>query len=169
MAVPSTETYLTGIPTNDLLVNYDDEYRKQIWKDLGIDCEKKAILYAPTFREYGHLGSIDMPEVDFDKWHQLLGDDFVIIYRAHPSTGARMIKDKEWFIDATNREEIEPLMVASDALITDYSGLMTDYSIMHQPIYLWTYDYEQYENTRGLYFDGRKFCLVRKKRRSYCQ
>lgn len=47
-------------------------------------------------------------------------------------------------------------MIASDMLVSDYSGLIPDYSIMHKPIYLWTYDYVQYEEARGLYFDIRK-------------
>ena len=148
--------YMTGIPTNDILSNHDSCYRDQIRKELGINGDKKAILYAPTFREYSHLGAVDMPDVDFNMWHQLLGDDFVILYRAHPESDKKSYKGQDWFIDVTKWESIEPLMIASDLLISDYSGLITDYSIMHKPIYLWTYDYYQYESTRGLYFDVRK-------------
>ena len=156
LAVSSDEAYLTGTPTNDILANYDEKYRTAIRKELGIEDNKKAILYAPTFREYSHLGSTDMPEVDFFKWHRLLGDDYVILYRAHPESNAKPIRNEDWFVDVTKWEDIEPLMIASDALISDYSGLITDYSIMHKPIFLWTYDYEQYEKTRGLYFDVRQ-------------
>ncbi len=156
LAVSSDEAYLTGAPTNDILANYDEKYRNAIRKELGIKDNEKAILYAPTFREYSHLGSTDMPEVDFFKWHRLLGDDYVILYRAHPESNAKPIRNEDWFVDVTKWEDIEPLMIASDALISDYSGLITDYSIMHKPIFLWTYDYEQYEKTRGLYFDVRK-------------
>jgi len=155
-SIPSDEVFMTGAPTNDILVNYDEKFRNAIRKELGIEDGKKAILYAPTFREYSHLGSTDMPEVDFFKWHRLLGDDYVILYRAHPELNARPIRNEEWFVDVTKWEDIELLMIASDILISDYSGLITDYSIMHKPIYLWTYDYEQYEETRGLYFDVRK-------------
>ncbi len=155
LAVSSDEAYLIGVPTNDILANYDEKYRNAIRKELGIEDGKKAILYAPTFREYSHLGATDMPEVDFFKWHYLLGEDYVILYRAHPESNAKPIRDENWFIDVTKCEDIEPLMIASDILISDYSGLITDYSIMHKPIYLWTYDYEQYEKSRGLYFDVR--------------
>lgn len=149
-------SYLTGTPTNDILANYNEEYRRKIRKELGIKDGKKAILYAPTFREYKSGDSYEMPQVDFEKWHEWLGDSFVILYRAHPVAKSSIIKNGDWFVDVSNESDIEPLMIASDMLISDYSGLITDYSIMHKPIYLWTYDYEQYDKFRGLYFDVRK-------------
>lgn len=149
-------TYLTGTPTNDILANYSEDYRKNIRKELGVKDGKKAILYAPTFREYKSGDSYDMPEVDFMKWHECLGDGFVILYRAHPVANFSTMKYGDWFVDVSNVSDIEPLMIASDMLISDYSGLITDYSIMHKPIYLWTYDYEKYDKFRGLNLDVRK-------------
>lgn len=150
------KSYLTGIPTNDVLSNNNEETRNRIRAELGIKPGKIAILYAPTFREYRHYGTFDMPDADFDKWHNILGEDYVILYRAHPIAMTNAQSNKEWFIDVTGYERIEPLMIASDLLVSDYSGLITDYSIMGKPIFLWTYDYEQYDKARGLYFDIRK-------------
>ena len=150
------QVYLTGAPTNDVLCDYDEDYRNSIRAELGIGKDKIAILYAPTFREYRHFGTFDMKEVDFAKWHRILGDGYVILYRAHPIAMYQSQRDKDWFFDVTNYERIEPLMIASDILVSDYSGLIPDYSIMNKPIYLWTYDYEQYQETRGLYFDIRE-------------
>lgn len=154
LSIPQDEVYLTGAPTNDILANYNEEFKNSLREKIGIN-NKKAILYAPTFREYRHIGTFDMPEVDFEKWHNLLGDDFVILYRAHPISNVTLKSEENWFIDVTQWRDIEPLMIASDILVSDYSGLITDYSIMHKPIYLWTYDYEQFEEARGLYFDVR--------------
>ena len=156
MSISSDEAYLIGIPTNDILANYNADDRKTMRKKLGIEENKKAILYAPTFREYRQVGTYDMPAVDFNRWHEILGNEYVILYRAHPISDATTNKNEGWFLDVTKCENIEPLMIASDILISDYSGLITDYSIMHKPIYLWTYDYEQYDKVRGLYFDVRK-------------
>lgn len=154
--IPIDQVYLTGAPTNDILSNYDEDYRLSIRAKLGVEANKKAILFAPTFREYRHYGTFDMPEVDFEKWHDILGDDYVLLYRAHPIAMLKKNSNKDWFIDVTYYSEIESLMIASDILVSDYSGLIPDYSIMHKPIYLWTYDYEQYQETRGLYFDIRE-------------
>ena len=154
--IPYSEVYMIGTPTNDILSSYSMDYRNEIRNELGIPKSKKAILYAPTFREYNNIGTFETATVDFEKWHNYLGEDYVILYRAHPISLSKQKEKKEWFIDATNYNSIEPLMIASDILVSDYSGLIPDYSIMHKPIYLWTYDYEQYEKVRGLYFDIRK-------------
>ena len=150
------KVYMTGTPTNDILTCYTIEDRNKIREELGIPQSKKAILYAPTFREYNSIGTFETKIVDFEKWHRFLGDDYVILYRAHPISISKQKETERWFVDATNYNRIEPLMIASDMLVSDYSGLIPDYSIMHKPIYLWTYDYDQYEKARGLYFDIRK-------------
>lgn len=154
--IPIDNVYITGAPTNDILTAKDDNYRKLLRKQLGIPEGRTAILYAPTFREYRNYGTFDMAEVDFSKWHELLGNDYVILYRAHPIAMTDSKNNSDWFIDVTQHESIEQLMIASDILVSDYSGLITDYSIMHKPIYLWTFDYEKYQEARGLYFDIRR-------------
>lgn len=156
MNISIDNVYLTGAPTNDILANYSSGYRDKIRNELGIKHGKKAILYAPTFREYQNYGTFDMPEVNFKKWHEILGNDYVILYRAHPIAMYDCKDYEDWFIDVTTCESIEPLMIASDILISDYSGLIPDYSITEKPIFLWTYDYELYNKERGLYFDIRK-------------
>ena len=42
----------------------------------------------------------------------------------------------------------------SDMLITDYSSVMFDYSILKRPMFFYAYDLEKYRNDlRGFYFD----------------
>lgn len=154
--LPLSCVYMTGTPTNDILSSFSLDYRNKIRDEFGISRHMKVILYAPTFREYNSIGTFETKTVDFEKWHNYLGDDYVILYRAHPISTSKQKEKEKWFIDATEYNRIEPLMIASDMLVSDYSGLIPDYSIMHKPIYLWTYDYEQYEKVRGLYFDIRK-------------
>ena len=148
------DIYLTGMPKNDILANCSIADRKKIRKDLGIEGDDiKTILYAPTFREYRHIGTFDTPDVDFHKWHEYLGEGYTILYRAHPISEANVVIKEKWFIDVTEYDSIEPLMLASDILVSDYSGLIPDYSILQKPIYLWIYDYAQYKEKRGLYID----------------
>ena len=44
-------------------------------------------------------------------------------------------------------------MKISDILISDYSSIMFDYSILKRPIYSYAYDYEEYLEKRGMYID----------------
>jgi CDP-glycerol glycerophosphotransferase len=47
-------------------------------------------------------------------------------------------------------------MIVSDLLISDYSSIFFDYSILGKPMLCYAYDYEEYSKKRGLYFDIRK-------------
>ena len=46
---------------------------------------------------------------------------------------------------------------AADFLISDYSSVLIDYSIMDKPMLHFTYDYDKYSSLRGMYFDIRDF------------
>lgn len=144
---------IVGFPKNDILVNYKEEYRSQIRKKLGIPKDKKAILYAPTFREYRDLQ--EAFNMNVEEWKKALQDRYVLLYRAHPVVLSSVKETDSFFYDETNYEVVEDLMIASDLLISDYSGLIFDYCLMHKPIYLWTYDYDEYQKRRGLYIDLR--------------
>lgn len=145
---------IVGFPKNDILVKYTGEYRQRIREQLGIPKDKKAILYAPTFREYKDLQ--EAFNMNIEDWKKKLQDRYVLLYRAHPVILSSVKKTDSFFYDVTNYEVVEDLMIASDMLISDYSGLIFDYCLMHKPIYLWTYDYEEYKKRRGLYIELKK-------------
>ena len=46
-----------------------------------------------------------------------------------------------------------PLLPLIDGLITDYSSIGIDYLLYNKPIYYFTYDLEEYENSPGCYFE----------------
>ena len=51
-------------------------------------------------------------------------------------------------------EDIALLYLVSDMLITDYSSVMFDYSLLNRPCLFFAYDLENYkDNLRGFYFD----------------
>jgi CDP-glycerol glycerophosphotransferase (TagB/SpsB family) len=56
-------------------------------------------------------------------------------------------------VDATDEPSVEDVMLASDALVTDYSALMFDYANLDRPIVLHADDREAYAASRGTYFD----------------
>lgn len=152
--IPVNKIKVIGMPKNDLLVHYSKELRDSIRKDLGIPEGKKAILYAPTFREEANFKEVF--DVNVNLWKSVLGNDYVLLYRAHPVVSSDNKKNDSFFIDVTNYEVVEDIMIASDILVSDYSGIIFDYCIMNKPIFLWPYDYEKYNKVRGLYFDIRK-------------
>ena len=154
LGMPAEKVKVLGYPKNDILVNYSKDYRVQIRQKLGINENKIAVLYAPTFREEDDFN--ERFDINVKLWHEILGDDYVLLYRAHPVVTTTSKKNDDFFIDTTSYDVVEDVMIAADILVSDYSGIIFDYSVMAKPIFLWPYDYDKYNEIRGLYFDIRK-------------
>ena len=150
-------TYLRcGMPRNEELWRADDEKRKLMRAKLSIPADKKIILYAPTWRESTDGGkSYEIkPPIHFDVWKKELGTEYIILFRAHHQTTKVLgVMYDEFVRDVSEYPAVNDLMIASDMLITDYSAISFDYSILCKPILCYAYDYETYLAERGTYFD----------------
>ncbi len=147
---------ITGFPKNDYLVNYSLEKRNSIRDKLGVPNGKTVIMYAPTFRE-GYLKDRDVL-VDFKKWEKVLGPQYIIWFRAHPIFASKVTldKDSEYVVDVSEYPDNNDLMIAADILISDYSGILTEFGVQNKPMFCYAYDYDDYVITRGLFFDVRE-------------
>ena len=145
-----------GYPKNDALAGATAEDRERILKKLSISPDKNVILYAPTFRD----GTSDDAEchINLKMWEDRLGDEFVFLFRAHPvvASGANIDSSTGFAYDVSSYPDNSELMIASDYLISDYSGIFFEYAVLRRPMFCYAYDYEEYQKTRGLYFDIRK-------------
>ncbi len=148
----------TGYPRNDFLFHYTKEDVKKWKEELGIAEDKKVVLYTPTWRDTQYTnGKITYQvEVDLDQLSKELGDDYVILFRAHHHVkkveGAQ--QENTNVINVANIDEINFLYIISDILITDYSSTMFDFAILNRPMVFFMYDLEEYANdVRGFYFD----------------
>jgi CDP-glycerol glycerophosphotransferase len=150
------EPLRVGYPRNDPLCATDREEKgAQLRKDLGIPADRKVLLYAPTFRR-GSAGSAAVFEPGFDllEFARRFGETHVLLVRAHylnrvevPSAAGGTVRDVSAHPDVTE------LMLASDALITDYSSVMFDYALLDRPLLFFTPDADAYAQDRGTYFD----------------
>lgn len=148
----------TGYPRNDILSNYPEELAVQIKERIGIKKNKKVILYAPTWRDnsFELKGYTFKLEVDFYRWREILGEDYVVIFKPHYLISNDFdlsgLKDFVYQIDAS--QDINLLYIVSDILITDYSSVFFDYAILKRPIYFYMYDLASYQSDlRGFYLD----------------
>lgn len=147
---------LSGLPRNDELYSVDASKVEEMRQHLNIPEDKKVLLYAPTWRESVDRGKTYnlAPPVDFKKWELELGNDYVLLFRAHHFTTQHMRIEFNSFIrDVSDYPAINDLMIASDILISDYSATIFDYCILERPIISFAYDYDEYKQTRGLYMD----------------
>ncbi|QBQ63517.1 glycosyltransferase [Actinobacillus indolicus] len=114
---------------------------------LGIPVNKKVILYAPTYRE---AGAVTLP-FNPKKLLKKLNNEYVIITKMHYLN--YLEKSYDNVVDCTSYSDMADLMKMADILISDYSSLVLDYAILNKPIVLFQYDYEEYMQQRGVYFD----------------
>lgn len=149
-----------GYPRNDVLFHGNKEENiRAIKKRMGIPLDKKVLLYAPTWRDNQFYNSKNYKfasQLDFDALREALEKEYVLIVKYH-----YLVKDTldwskyEGFIYQCNeKEEISSLYLVADALITDYSSVMFDYSLLNRPMFFFAYDLEAYrDELRGFYFD----------------
>lgn len=149
-----------GYPRNDYLSNYKEKDLAQIRAKIGIEnTDKKIILYAPTWRDNQHksgVGYVYSNPVDFDYLKDQLGDEYIILFRAHYLVASLFDFDKyKGFVyDVSQYDDINHLYIISDLLITDYSSVFFDYAILKRPMIFYMYDLEDYrDNIRGFYLD----------------
>lgn len=150
--------YRFGLPRNDELVKkYSFDEIKLIKNKLGIDDQNKIVLFAPTFREYSRNEFKEVIQeipLDFDSWRDRFGDNLVILFRAHYEVAKHLNLSKYSNVrDVSSYQSLNELMLISDVLISDYSSIFFDYSILHRPISCYAYDYYKYAHDRGMYID----------------
>ena len=143
----------TGYPRNDVLAGAPANSAPK----------KKTLLYAPTWRDDEYLdgGFYKCPSrPDFRKLEKLLGRDYRIIVKLHYLVKLRKGDIPEECIRSGfikvcgNERDISELYLKADGLITDYSSVFFDYSVLERPVFFFCYDLEQYrDELRGFYLD----------------
>jgi CDP-glycerol glycerophosphotransferase len=139
--------WVEGYPRNDVLTTGDASETRRA---LGIRPEDRVVLYAPTWRD-------DRSEmVDFlDPVAVADATDSVVLVRGHSRT---LLEGRDAsgprVIDVTGFPDTSLLLLAADALVTDYSSVMFDFSVTGKPMYFLVPDIEHYRGElRGFYFD----------------
>lgn len=144
-----------GYPRNDVYYTATAADIRAVRDRLGIPPTHRAILYAPTHRDYEAGWT---PRLDLATLADRLGEDTVLLVRGHyfydgspsPLTALRRTGR---IIDVSAYDPVEDLALAADALVTDYSSIMFDYANLDRPIVIHADDWETYRSTRGVYFD----------------
>ncbi|WP_416043174.1 CDP-glycerol glycerophosphotransferase family protein [Bacillus halotolerans] len=149
-----------GYPRNDILYSSNKESLiKKVKQELGINEDKKVILYAPTWRdnEFKKVGQYKFKlQFDLEEMKSELGESVVILLRMHylVSEQFNLGKYNDFVKDVSLYKDIRDLYLISDLLITDYSSVFFDYINLKKPIVFFVYDLPIYRDSiRGFYFD----------------
>ena len=154
-SVKKENVKVTGMPRVDHLFkeDYKQQVRKQFYEKYPQLKDKKILLYAPTFRGNIYKG---FHPVSFDakKIIQECDENTVLIYKYHPLMPCTLEEDER--IINMNHENTHDLFVVSDALISDFSSIIFDYSILDKPMYFFVPDLKQYMRRLGCFVDYEK-------------
>lgn len=153
--MPKEQILPLGVARTDYFYQEEtiEKLRSDSYRDYPDLVGKKLLLYAPTFRGRSHYQ--DAFELPFDVHYmrERLQDEYVLMIHLHPYMQAGLLLEDQSFaklIDHTYT--IQELLALTDILITDYSTVFFDYSLLDRPMVFYPYDLEEYKQERDFYY-----------------
>lgn len=142
-----------GSPRTDLLygmLENADVIRSKFDEKYPQAKGKKIVLYAPTFRDDPEKDSELLSSFDAKMLSAQLGAEYCLAVRLHPQLHACEVSNA---LDLTDYANPVELVLICDVLITDYSSICMDFSLLNKPTVFYAFDLEDYCATRNFYFD----------------
>ncbi|KZX10825.1 CDP-glycerol glycerophosphotransferase family protein [Methanobrevibacter filiformis] len=167
-----------GSSRTDLLLNnkFRNNAKKEFYNSYPELKNKKIILYAPTFRDETYVNSIKPSQnnesmdlsgnkqlnIDIFNLLNYLNEDWVLLLKLHPHISKNFSLDdlnidnsyNKRIYNVSNYKSLNTLMLVSNSLITDYSSIVFEYSLLNKKMVFYPYDLKDFElYSRGFYFD----------------
>ena len=157
--MPEASVVPTGIPRMDRYFDADK-------RAAGVAAARAAypqidgrttILFAPTYRGDGTKDAFyGFEHIDYAALHALCVErDAVVVIKMHPFVQERpaipeAFRDR--VLDGSAASiDVNDLLFAVDLLITDYSSIVFEYSVLDRPMLFFAYDLDDYVATRDFY------------------
>lgn len=159
--IPYNNVVPTGIPRTDVF--FDDNYKQKVTEEFYSQYpqlrDKKIIMFAPTFRgDVKETSYYPFEMFDVERFCDSIPDDYALIIKHHPFiTKPQPIpeKYKDRVLDLSASTEINDLLFVTDLIITDYSSLIFEASLLKIPMLFYVFDLDEYIRNRDFYFDLR--------------
>ena len=144
--IEKNKIFINSLPRIDYLLDKSltEEKIKEFYKQYPTYKNKKTILYVPTFRKNNDCTEIInkiVECIDFKKYN--------LIIKLHPLD---ITPDKELYTVDKKYDTYDLLKIA-DYVITDYSSIAFEASLLKKQLYFYMYDIEDYTEKRGLNFN----------------
>ena len=150
-----------GHPRNDVFFLPETDkaaIRRKVRAALGTGEDVKIALFAPTFRDNALAEGACI--YDFAAWKAALerrfGGIWTVAMRLHPmdaiALSESLVSLPAGVVNATDYADIQELLVAADAGITDYSSWIYDFLLGGAPGFIFAPDRAAYDHTRGFYY-----------------
>lgn len=141
-----------GIPRTDLILDLKHKENSlekfyNNWPELK---NKTIILYSPTLRDQ----RVFNPNINWEALNNSLNENEIFIIKRHIAMNYDILEGKTFSkIRYLDNESTFTLMFASDLMITDYSSVIFEYSLLNKPVIHYCPDYEEYIHERDFYLN----------------
>ena len=151
--VSEEQVSVTGMPRLDHLL--DDAFirssREKLFAQHPEWKGKKLLLYAPTFRGNIYEGMKQVP-IDLHQLMKKLGSGYALLYKLHPLLKHEELSDDRRIYNM-NDADLHELFCVADVLISDFSSIIFDFSLLDKQICYYVPDLDQYMEERGCFVD----------------
>lgn len=121
-----------------------------------LNTNKKIILFAPTFRGAGRKQAHYPYEyLNLENIYESLKDEYIFLFKVHFNTLNKInipVRYSDFFYDVSDYRDINDLMLLADIMISDYSSVTFEFSLLNKPMLFFVPDLEDYISTRGFYY-----------------
>lgn len=161
--IPTDHVVATGIPRTDVFFDeaYKQAARKKFYQAHPQFADKKLILFAPTFRGTVKETAFYPTELfDIGTVCDNIPEDYAIIVKHHPFVSDVQpipARCRDRVIDLSEESELNDLLFVTDVIITDYSSLVFEASLLDIPMIFYAFDLERYIDERDFYFDFKQY------------
>lgn len=152
----------TGTPRCDVFFSGVEEKHIALRKEYELPKEAKILLYAPTFRagSQSTVRNVEVETVSLDfGWllkavKKRFGGEWYVFLRLHPQLATKMqkmpvIEENNRLIDVSQRPDMNEIIAACDAMITDYSTAIFEGFLTKIPGFIYADDLDEYVADRG--------------------
>lgn len=161
--IPTDHVVPCGIARTDIF--FDEEYKKKtierLYNEYPVLKGHKVILFAPTFRGETRIKAYyPFEQFDVGKFMESVPEDYILIIKHHPFVLEKHPvpdKYKDRVLDLSAESELNDLLFLTDIIITDYSSLVFEASLLDIPMLFYTFDLQEYIKERDFYFNFETF------------
>ncbi len=166
--IRADDVVVTGDPRDDVLLAGDESARREAAHARLVDAvpdlppAANVVLFAPTWRD----GAADPTVPSSTEWDAIVtwldANDVVLLVRTHPlgrgsyADGAAR-SPRVRLLGPDLVRDLNPVLWAIDAVITDYSSLVFDYALVGRPVVFHAPDLVTYTTNRGFYLSFDEF------------
>ncbi len=153
----------TGVPRTDIFFdeNYKAKVVNQFFEDYPQLKDKKIMLFAPTYRGTNRVnGHYPLDAFDPVEVYKQLGEEYAIIIKHHFFVTEHSEIPEEYrenIIDMPITADINDMLFVADLMVTDYSSVVFEASLLDIPMLLYAFDLDQYISDRSFYYEFKDF------------